>query len=282
MPSPTPGGPHELGQNFLVDRTTIRMIEDLVARTSGPIVEVGPGDGALTVPLSRSGRPLTAVEIDPKRARRLQRRVPEHVAVVNADVLRYRFPRHPHVLVGNLPFHLTTAALKRILAEQRWQTAILLVQWEVARRRAGVGGASMLTASWWPWYQFTLHARVAARSFRPVPAVDGGLLSIARRDRPLVAERTAYQRFVREVFTGRGRGLGEIAVRSGRFDRGELREWLRAQRLSPQALPKDLTAEQWASLWHRAVRSAPPGDRARDRGRPGRAHDQQHGRRRRR
>ncbi|MBA8827530.1 23S rRNA (adenine-N6)-dimethyltransferase [Saccharopolyspora lacisalsi] len=250
MPSSAGGGPRELGQNFLVDRSMISTIEELVARTDGPIVEIGPGDGALTVPLSRSGRCLTAVEIDPKRARRLQRRTPEHVAVVNADMLRYRFPRSPHVLVGNLPFHLTTAALKRILAAQHWQTAVLLVQWEVARRRAGVGGASMLTASWWPWYEFTLHARVPARSFRPVPTVDGGLLTMTRRARPLVSDRTSYQRLVREVFTGRGHGLREILARTGRLDRGTLREWLHGNHVSPQALPKDLTAQQWASLWH--------------------------------
>ncbi|MEU1539934.1 rRNA adenine N-6-methyltransferase family protein [Actinacidiphila glaucinigra] len=134
------GGRHELGQNFLTDRTVIASIEALVAATSGPIVEIGPGDGALTLPLSRTGRPLTAVEIDPRRAQRLQRRLPRGAHVVNTDVLRYRFPREPHVIVGNLPFHLTTTIMRRVLAADRWDSAVLLVQWEVARRRAGIGG----------------------------------------------------------------------------------------------------------------------------------------------
>jgi hypothetical protein len=43
----------------------------------------------------------------------------------------------------------------------------------------------MLTANWWPWYDFELHARVPARSFRPVPAVDGGLFTMTRRETPL-------------------------------------------------------------------------------------------------
>lgn len=249
MPSPRVGGPHELGQNFLVDPAIIGAITDLAARTSGPIVELGPGDGALTLPLSGLGRPLTAVEIDPRRAQRLRGRTPDHVTVVNDDILRYRFPQYPHVLVGNLPFHLTTALLRRILAAPHCQTAILLVQWEVARRRAGVGGATMLTASWWPWYEFTLHQRVPARSFRPVPGVDGGLLTITRRARSLVTHRGPYQRFVRAVFTGRGRGLREILVRTTRIDQATLRAWLQGQDVSPQALPKDLTAGQWAALW---------------------------------
>ncbi|ASU78749.1 23S ribosomal RNA methyltransferase Erm [Actinopolyspora erythraea] len=244
-----PGGPHELGQNFLVDHSTISAIEGLVAETSGPIVELAAGDGAVTVPLARSGRPVTAVELDPRSARRLRRRTPEHVAVVNEDLLRFPLPRTPHVLVGNLPFHLTTALLKRLLDAHGWRTAILLVQWEVARRRAGVGGATMLTAQWWPWYEFGLRQRVPAHSFRPVPSVDGGLLVVTRRERPLVTEGERYQRFVRDVYTGRGRGLEEILFRTGRIHRSALRRWLHEEQVSPRALPKELTAAQWASLW---------------------------------
>ncbi|WP_007026407.1 rRNA adenine N(6)-methyltransferase family protein, partial [Saccharomonospora iraqiensis] len=176
MSSALPGGPHELGQNFLVDRSVINAVTTLAARVPHPIVEIAAGDGALTRPLGRLGRPLTAVEVDPRRARRLDRRTPDHVDVVHADLLRYRLPRHPHVLVGNVPFHLTTAVLKRLLAAPHWHTAILLVQWEVARRRAGIGGATMLTARWWPWFEFTVDRRVPARAFRPAPSVDAGLL----------------------------------------------------------------------------------------------------------
>jgi 23S rRNA (adenine-N6)-dimethyltransferase len=250
MPHPTHGGRHELGQNFLVDRAVIAAFADLVDRTTGPIVEIGPGDGALTLPLSRSGRPLTAVEIDPRRARRLARRTPAHVEVVSADVLRFAFTPRPHVVVGNLPFHLTTAVLRRLLEAEHWHTAVLLVQWEVARRRAGVGGATMLTAAWWPWFDFALHARVPARAFRPMPSVDGGLFTMTRRAAPLIeGRRVAYQEFVRRVFTGPGRGVGEILDRTGRLARPVVREWLRAERVAPYALPKDLTAGQWAALW---------------------------------
>ncbi|SDJ95077.1 23S rRNA (adenine-N6)-dimethyltransferase [Actinopolyspora mzabensis] len=247
-----PGGPHELGQNFLVDRSVIATIENLVAGTNGPIVELAAGDGAVTVRLGRFGRPITAVELDPGRARRLRRRTPEHVTVVNTDLLRFTLPRTPHVLVGNLPFHLTTAVLKRVLGGHEWRTAVLLVQWEVARRRAGVDGATMLTAQWWPWYEFSLRQRVPAHAFRPVPAVDGGLLVMRRREVPLVTTAgEEYRRFVRDVYTGRGRGLGEILERTGRIDRSALREWLRLEHVSARSLPKELTAEQWASLWQR-------------------------------
>lgn len=249
MPASLPGGREELGQNFLVSNRVIAKIVDLVAQTSGPVVELGAGDGAVTVPMSRGGRSVTAVEIDPRRVRRLRRSVPEHVAVVQQDMLRFRPPRHSHVLVANLPFHLTTSVLRRVLAQAHWTDAVLLVQWEVARRRAGIGGASMMTASWWPWYEFAVVSRVPADAFRPVPSVDGGLLTITRREPPLVMDRMNYQRFVRDVFTGRGRGVSEVVPRTGWVSRAAMRKWMRVHELRPMTLPKDLTAEQWASLW---------------------------------
>ncbi|MDG4821445.1 23S ribosomal RNA methyltransferase Erm [Asanoa sp. WMMD1127] len=243
------GGRHELGQNFLVDRSVITDVTRLVAATDGPILEIGPGDGALTRPLSRLGRPLTAVEVDPRRAKRLAEQTPAHVTVVNEDILFHRLTGRPGVVVGNVPFHITTATLRWLLAAPHWRTAVLLVQWEVARRRAGIGGASLLTARMWPWFDFTVHSRVSKRAFRPMPTVDGGLLVAHRRDTPLVTEREPYQRFVHAVFTGRGYGLREILTRSAGVPAPVAREWLRANRLSPTALPRDLTAEQWAALW---------------------------------
>lgn len=242
-------GRHETGQNFLVDRRVIARVVDAVAPLPGPILEIGPGDGALTLPLARLGRPVTAVELDAARAARLRGRVPVSVSIVTSDVLRYRLPEAPHVLVGNVPFHLTTAILRRILEHGGWTHAVLLVQWEVARRRAGVGGATLMTAAWWPWFEFDLLGRVPATAFRPVPGVDGGLLRITRRERPLVAERTRYQRFVGDVFQGRGRGLPDVLARTHRFDRPTLSAWLRSEGLGSRHLPKHLDARHWAELW---------------------------------
>lgn len=266
------GGRHELGQNFLADPALITTIQQLVRdETQGPIIELGAGDGALTGPLSQLERPVTALEIDPRRVRRLRARFggaaagttegarsasssrpsPASVTVVQADVLRYTFPTTPHTIVGNVPFHLTTAIIRKLLSDRAWSTAVLIVQWEVARRRAGVGGASMLTAAWWPWYDFDLVRRIPASAFRPVPSVDAGLLTIRRRPVPLVDERSrhGYQAFVKQVFQAPGRGLEDMIGRTGRLRRAELREWARSSRIPPRALPKDLTAEDWARLW---------------------------------
>lgn len=235
----------------------------LVDAAPGPVVELGAGGGALTRPLAGLGRSLTAIELDPRRAealsRDLNRDLGGTVQVVRADVLTWRHPSHAHVVVGNVPFHLTTAILRKLLAEPTWSVAVLLTQWEAARRRCGVGGTSQLTVQWTPWYEFRLDRRVPAQAFRPVPSVDGGLFTIHRRPAPLVpgAERRAYQAWVAEVFGGRGRGLTQVLARTRHpLPSARARRWLAQRGFAADALPGRLDADDWADLW-REVRRRP-------------------------
>ncbi|MGX9346712.1 23S ribosomal RNA methyltransferase Erm [Microbacterium sp. KNMS] len=247
------GGRHELGQNFLIHQPTIDRLVALVADTTGSVLEIGAGDGALTRRLATLPRDFTALEIDETRVRGLRRRLPG-VRIVRADALGH--PLDADVVVGNLPFHLTTPLLRHLLAARRWTDAVLLTQWEVARKRAGVGGATLMTAQAAPWFAFALHGRVPARGFRPVPGVDGGILTISRRPTPLVPtrERRGYERFVRSAFTGQGRGMAEILRRATGADGRSVRRALAACGIDAARLPRDLQPEDWAALWREVSR----------------------------
>lgn len=249
-------GPHELGQNHVTDS---RVVDDVVGLLDGrdiPLVEWAAGSGALTRRLAGLGRPLEVVELDPRSLAELRRIAEPHVRVTDHDILRHAPPRHPHDLVSNLPFAITTPALRRLFGLPHWQRAILITQWEVARKRAGVGGTTMLTAQWWPWYHFSLHRRIAASAFRPRPSVDAGLLVVDRRPDPLVRDRARYQEWVRTVFQGRGRGVPDIMARSG-IARPAVRSWARVHGVSDRALPRDLSPEQWAAGFALLTRRGP-------------------------
>lgn len=267
-------GRHEHGQNFLHDTRIIAQVIDLVARTEGPILEIGSGEGALTLPMERLGRPITAVEIHPGTAERLRARTRRSTEVITADFLRQPLPPAPHVVVGNLPFHLTTAVLRHLLHGHGWSEAVLITQWEVARRRAGVGGSSMMTAQWSPFFDFRLAGRVAARCYTPAPSVDGGLLTISRRASPLLQwnQQRAYAGFVHRVFTGQGRGITQILRNICGMQKAEVGRRLGELSIRSTALPKELTAEQWAGLYRRlgkTERAGPhDGSRARKQRRP--------------
>lgn len=241
---------HDLGQNDLVDRRVIAAVVEQVESTTGPIVELAAGAGRLTMPLAALGRPLTAIEIDPRRVSALRARLSSRVRVIEGDLLREPLPTSPHVIVGNLPFHLSTAALRRLLAADDWTSAALILQWEAARRRAGIGGGSQLTAQSSPWFGFRLVSRIPSTAFRPRPSVDAALLVIERRTLPLVPlrDRAAYQRWVASVFSVPGTA-GAALARVGRLSRRDARARCARAGVDPERPASRITAAGWAALW---------------------------------
>lgn len=163
------GGRQELGQNFLADRRVAARIAGLLP--PGAILELGPGDGALTRHLAARPGLVTPVELDPVWVAALRRPLDHRVHVVHDDMLRFRLDGEHHV-ISKVPFGITTPLLRHLLAQRAWITAVLLLQWEVARKRAVVGGATLLTATWWPWYEFGLAGRVPR--FGRLPAWTAG------------------------------------------------------------------------------------------------------------
>ena len=250
------GGPHELGQNFLVDPRVVDRLTGYVPRDPLPVVELGPGDGVITDRLV-ADRPknVTVVEIDPRRVERLRGRFRNRAHVVRGDMLSYRLDA-PHHVVSNVPFGITSPLVRHLLGQRAWRTAVLLLQWEVARKRAAVGGTTLLTASWWPWYEFALGGRVPSAAFRPRPSVDGGILLLTRRATALVPsrERAAYQRLVTAAF--RGDRLVPAVLDAVPAPR----RWAANEGLPDTVRARDLTAEHWVSL-HRAAAPQRPGSR---------------------
>jgi 23S rRNA (adenine-N6)-dimethyltransferase len=110
-------------------------------------------------------------------------------------------PRRPHRVIGSLPFGATTAILHHLLddPDSCLVRADLIVQWEVARKRAVMPPSTLLSATWAPWWSFEIVRRLPAAAFRPIPSVDAAVLCATRRDPPLLPLRMAapYAAFVR-------------------------------------------------------------------------------------
>lgn len=194
-----------LGQNFLRPDLADVLVADAAFEAGELVVEIGAGRGACTYALARRGVRVIALERDAHWAEQLGRAVRgrglAHVTVVCCDALHYTMPRQPFRVLGSLPFGATTALLRHLLDDHRsgLRRADLLVQWEVARKRAAVPPSTMLSVGWAPWWSFTMGRRFPADSFRPVPSVDGAVLRVTRRVPPLLPEHMAgpYAAFVR-------------------------------------------------------------------------------------
>jgi 23S rRNA (adenine-N6)-dimethyltransferase len=188
-----------LGQNFLNAATADRLIEQAGFERGELVVEVGAGSGAMTFALARRGVRVIAIEPDRFWCERLRQRLDANpdISVVNADFLGFRLPDKPFRVVGSLPFGKTTDILRRLLNNPAvaMKRADLIVQWEVARKRAAMPPTTLLSTLWAPWWEMRLGARIPATEFRPIPQVDAAVLTVSRRNPPILPVSMA-QRYV--------------------------------------------------------------------------------------
>ena len=131
-----------LGQNFLASDTAARTIAEAACENRCPVIEIGPGMGALTAELAKRAPMVAAIEIDRRMAEIIADRLPE-VQLINEDALRADIPGLIAALGGraniaaNLPYYITTPLCVRFLsigADGSIPAMTLMMQKEAAER----------------------------------------------------------------------------------------------------------------------------------------------------
>jgi 16S rRNA (adenine1518-N6/adenine1519-N6)-dimethyltransferase len=198
-----------LGQNFLIDPHHQRRIVDALEPQPGDtVLEIGPGQGALTHQLAaRVGR-LLLVELDDDLAPALAQTFADraHVSVIHGDFMDLDIAQlvadvSTLKVVGNIPYNITTPIIFRLLERaQRPERIVLMVQKEVADRIAAPPGSGEYGA-------LSVGVRTVATverlfvvgrgAFRPVPRVDSAVIRIVPTVPPPLTEPEA--RDVREL-----------------------------------------------------------------------------------
>jgi 16S rRNA (adenine1518-N6/adenine1519-N6)-dimethyltransferase len=213
-----------LGQHFLRDAGVARAIVDLVAPTAVDlVVEIGPGEGALTAELARRAGRVVALEVDPALVARLLARFP-HVEVLQHDARTWDYgalvrPAGGRVLVvGNLPYSVGKPILTALVAAR---TAIdemaLMLQREVAERVAAppgsriYGSLSVLTQL---YCDVRLALRVPPGAFRPAPQVESAVihLRVLPEPRVPVTDERRFHAIVRAAFAQRRKTLANAVA----------------------------------------------------------------------
>jgi 16S rRNA (adenine1518-N6/adenine1519-N6)-dimethyltransferase len=208
-----------LGQHFLRDTGVARAIVDLLAPTARDlVVEIGPGEGALTDELARRAGHLIALEVDRALIERLRRRLPA-VEVLEADARTWDYgllarPEGGRVLVvGNLPYSVSKPIVAALLEARRAVDAMaLMLQREVAERLAAppggkvYGALSVLTQA---VCDVDLALRVPPGAFRPPPRVESAVVRMVPRGRGRVPPELEprFREVVRAAFGRRRKTL---------------------------------------------------------------------------
>ncbi|MDN8645856.1 16S rRNA (adenine(1518)-N(6)/adenine(1519)-N(6))-dimethyltransferase RsmA [Stenotrophomonas indicatrix] len=217
MTSPhSPSGPvfsapakKQLGQHFLADRYYIDKIVMAVNPKDGDrLVEIGPGQGAITLPLLRVHPKMTVIEFDRDLIAPLTAAAEPlgELTIVNRDVLRVDFTEladgQPIRLVGNLPYNISSPILFHALEHAAVVSDMhFMLQKEVVDRMAAGPGSKVfgrLSVMLQAYCEVTSLFVVPPGAFRPPPKVDSAVVRLVPRD-PASIDIKNHKRFAEVV-----------------------------------------------------------------------------------
>lgn len=244
-----------LGQNFLQDQNICRRIVDAI--NLGPediIIEIGPGQGALTRFIAEgSPAKFTVLEMDDSLAERLDEDYPD-LEVVRTDALKYPWESLNDLerckIIGNLPYNVGSKLIWDIVSRvQTMEKAVFMVQHEVAMRLTAEPGNKAyggLTA-WVKNFAETRYLfKVPPTVFRPQPKVDSAVVAFT----PLpVADwpenPDALSRLIKMLFQKRRKQLSTILKKHWS---PEMADWFEIEGVNTKARPENLTPLQFLGL----------------------------------
>jgi len=249
------------GQHFLEPAWVAKVVAAIAPSPDDTFLEIGPGQGALTLALAPRVERLVAIEIDRDLAPALAARVPPHVVVLTADVLEADVsaaidPFAPIRVAGNLPYNVSTPILSRLLDlsadGRRIRDATVMLQLEVARRltaRPGARDWGVLGACQQLRAEIELLLTLPPGAFRPAPKVHSAVVRL-RYGPPVVpvADVVGFEAMVRTLFMQRRKMLSNAAAAMAADGSREARSAVERAGLDGRRRPETLTLVELARL----------------------------------
>jgi len=243
------------GQHFLHERGIIeRIVAAIAPRPGDRIIEIGPGEGALTLPLLDAAHTLTAIELDAELIEPLRAAALAHgeLTIIHADVLEVDFTALAAGgklrLAGNLPYYVSSPILFHCLQHARAITdMVFMLQKEVVDRMAAAPGSKTygrLSVMLQLACRVEPLLRVPPGAFRPPPQVDSAVVRLIPHALPLDAEvdSARLEAIVRAAFGQRRKTLSNAL--SGLLDAAVIR----AAGIDPKARAETVSPRQYVEL----------------------------------
>lgn len=240
------------GQNFLHHPQVIQQIIAAIApREEDFLVEIGPGQGALTQPLLAQAKRLVAIEFDRDLVQYLQNQNWGELTIYQADVLKFDFAElNQPVLrvVGNLPYNISTPLLFHVLNyADRIQDMVFMLQKEMVDRivaKPNCADYGRLSVMLQYYCQTEKLFDVSPSAFNPPPKVDSSIVHLIPHKQPPVKvnDKALFEKLVAQAFTQRRKTL-----------RNNLKPLLSAEQIeqvgiNPQVRAETLSLQEFATL----------------------------------
>ena len=257
-----------LGQNFLIDEEVIEAIVEGSGVTEDTLViEIGPGTGALTLPLAERAGRVVAVELDERVIPGLRVKTFSlgNVEIIHEDILKVdlreltdremkEFGLKEVRIVGNLPYYITTPIIMKLLETDTGAVSITaMMQKEVGDRIAAEPGTKLAGAITYSVHYYSDVSKIAfagRECFYPVPKVDSVVLRMdVRDDHPVhPADEELFFRCIKAGFSQRRKTLLNSLMSLGDYEKTQISDALDRAGIAHERRAESLTMEEFAAL----------------------------------
>lgn len=247
-----------LGQNFLADsRTQQKIVDSCDLKSTDIVIEIGPGQGAITRLIAPQVKQVVCVEKDRDLIGVLTQEFEgSNVEIVHADFLQWVFPHNVKV-IGNIPYYISTPILEKLIENRaNISQAYLTVQLEFGQRLAAKSGGKeygALTCFVQYWADVQLLFKIKSSCFRPAPKVDSCFVRLDFTRPPLYRPQSEdlFFRLIRTAFTQRRKTfLNAVSATVGKERLGAV---LKDLGISPNARPEELNLQNFVDISNHLV-----------------------------
>lgn len=248
-----------LGQNFLIDNNIInKIINSINAEPTDLIIEIGPGKGALTRELKKTGARIIAYEVDRDLKSFLDKLEDTNVKVIYQDILRSNilndikgYDYNNLIVVGNLPYYITTPIIKYLIASDiNASKMYFMVQDEVANRftaQPNTKEYGSITLFLKYYYNVTKLFKVGKNSFNPIPKVESAIIKFDYRfDKPVI-DKTKYFKLLNDAFSFKRKTL-KNNLENKDYDWSKITEVLQESGLTNNVRAEQITEDIFLKL----------------------------------
>nr|WP_298572920.1 16S rRNA (adenine(1518)-N(6)/adenine(1519)-N(6))-dimethyltransferase RsmA [uncultured Mogibacterium sp.] len=257
-----------LGQNFLNDQNVIdKIVEGSEIDEQTLVVEIGPGEGALTTELVEVAGHVIAIELDDRLIPILRTKFALHdnFEVIHEDVLSVDIKSIVSEnmakrgltktrIVGNLPYYITTPIITKLIeSEAEFESLTVMMQKEVGDRIEAEPGTKLAGA-----ITYAVHYRctvdklcdVSRESFYPVPKVDSVVLRLNMRDELAVNvnDENNFFKCIKAGFSMRRKTLLNSLQALDDVNKDDIKRALENANIDPSRRAETLTMEEFAEL----------------------------------
>lgn len=200
---------HTHSQNFLRSPTLVKkLMGHSNIKKTDIVYDIGAGSGVITSALARVCTRVVAIEYEPRTFQTLSKNVGalDNVTVVQADFLAMNLPDEQYKIFANIPFHLSSPILRKIMDTPHPPVAVYLILQKQFARKLLIGTdqfTGLLGAMITPQFTVRIRYNLQRSDFWPSPAVDTVFVELLQRDVYLLpsAELPQYRAFVERCFS---------------------------------------------------------------------------------